>query len=714
MSTAQQQPEFTREARANLDSIFRPRSVVLVGATERQGSVGRALLTNLSSFPGTLHLVHPTRKSVLGHPAAPSLDALEAPVDLAVLATPAASIPKLIAEAGAQRVRSAVVISAGFTESGPPGVALAKQVVEAAARHGIRVLGPNCLGVIAPHAFLNASFAATSARPGKVAFLSQSGALCTAMLDWSQRKNVGFSAFVSVGSMLDIGWADLIRFFGDDPHTESIVLYMESVGRGADFMDAARDVSLRKPIIAIKVGRTLQASRAAASHTGSMTGSDAVLDAAFEQSGVIRVDTIEQLFGIAEVLSKQRLPRGPRLAILTNAGGPAALATDALVRSGGVLAEFTPGTAAALDRFLPAHWSRSNPADILGDADASRYERSIQSVLADPDTDGALVILTPQSMTQCEATAEAVARSAQTSQKPLYTSWMGGSKTEAGRSILDACGIPSFSYPDEAARVWQYLQEYPARRKSALEMNRALLRQRLETSRARDLVEHFLIQGRSTLNEPESKQLLRLAGIPVSETLTAASETEAVATARQIGFPVVIKLLSNTITHKSDVHGVRLNLANVEAVQDAWRDIANSVPSADFGGVSVQSMFVHSGVELICGCVRDSQFGPVLLFGAGGILAELFGDRVLLLPPLSRELVLERIQRTRVFALLRGARHMAPAHIESVADALVSLGDLALAVPEIAEMDINPLVATSSGSIALDGRVILSRDHRTA
>jgi acetyltransferase len=688
-----------------LRCFFQPRSVALVGASEREGSVGRALLENLATFPGALHLVHPRHSRVLGKPAVPSLSALGHAVDLVVIATPAAGVPELVEEAGRCGIGAAVVISAGFRETGAAGAALEARVRTAAQQGGVRILGPNCLGVMAPHGGLNATFAKGCARPGRVAFLSQSGALCTAILDWSAQKNLGFSAFVSVGSMLDVAWGDLIRHFGEDPHTDSLVLYMESVGDADAFLRAAREVTPRKPVVVIKVGRTAAAARAAASHTGAMTGCDAVLDAAFEQCGVVRVDAVEELFDVAEILSKQALPAGPRLAVLTNAGGPAALASDALVQHGGTLAEFAPQTLAALDRLLPAHWSHSNPADMLGDADAARYEACLRTVLEDPHTDGALVILTPQAMTRATDTAGAVARAVRSTPKPVFASWMGGPAVAEGRALLDAACIPNFPYPDEAARAWQFLWEYRRRRHAAEEAVRTAKKTRPPLRGVREQIRGFLQNGPRILSELDSKNVLAAAGIPVWETHAAWSEEESVVLAKRSGFPVVLKLLSDTLTHKSDVGGVRLNLADEEAVRGAWRAIRGAVPEGDFGGVTVQRMCTVRGVELLAGCSIDPQFGPVLLFGAGGVLTEVFADRVLLLPPLSPDMVLERIARTRIFAALQGVRGLPPVPPQALAQLLVTLGDLALAVPEICELDMNPVLADVSGVRVLDARI---------
>ena len=444
------------ENRLPLDAIFAPRTVAVIGATEKQGSVGRAVLWNLISNPfgGTVYPINSNRPNVLGIKAYKDIKSVPDPVDLAVVVTPASTVPGVISECVDAGVTGAIVISAGFKESGPEGARLEQELLKEARRGGMRVIGPNCVGVMRPYSGMNATFAAQIARPGSVGFISQSGALCTAILDWSFRAHVGFSAFVSIGSMLDVGWGDLIDYLGDDPYTKSIVIYMESIGDARSFLSASREVALAKPIIVIKAGRTEAAAKAAASHTGSLTGSDEVLDAAFRRVGVLRVNSISELFDMAEVLSKQPRPKGPRLAILTNAGGPGVLATDALIENKGELAPLSAETMAALDAILPAAWSHSNPIDILGDANPKRYASSLEITAKDPNIDGLLTILTPQAMTDPTATAGDLRQHAKISGKPVLASWMGGEAVEAGQQILNQAGIPSYEYPDTAAHVF--------------------------------------------------------------------------------------------------------------------------------------------------------------------------------------------------------------------------------------------------------------------
>ena len=690
-----------------LHAMFAPRSVAVVGATDRGGSVGRSVFENLLSFPGEVFAVNAKHSTVLGRRAWPSLAAIGSPVDLAVIATPASTVMGIVRDCVACGVKAAVIISAGFKETGAEGARLEHEVLAEARRNGLRIVGPNCLGVMAPHSGLNATFASAMAQPGKVAFLSQSGALCTAILDWSFRQNVGFSAFVSVGSMLDVGWGDLIRHFGDDPHTSSIVMYMESVGDAEGFMEAARLVAGRKPIVVIKVGRTAEAARAAASHTGAMTGSDAVLDAAFERAGVLRVDTIEELFDMAEVLSKQPLPSGPRLAIVTNAGGPGALAADALVRGGATLSVLDQTTVDGLNEHLPSHWSHANPVDVLGDADAQRYAAALSAVAADPNTDGLLTILTPQAMTDPLATAQALADVGVTIAKPVLASWMGGDSVTASRHVLNAAGIPTYDYPDEAAKAFQFMWQRHERLKLLAETNRLACAERNAMTAAVHRIAELQSEGRTLLTEIEAKSVLEAAGIPVVPTRFARSADDAVAYAEAIGFPVVLKLQSATITHKTDVGGVCLNLADADSVRSAWDRIKAAVPPEAFDGVTVQPMVRERGIELIVGMSTDSQFGPVLLFGAGGVWVEMLQDRVLALPPLSSKLALDRIQQTRIYKALKGMRSQTPADLNAIADVLIKLGDLALACPAIVEMDINPLRALPTGAQALDARMVL-------
>jgi len=697
----------------SLESFFHPRSIALIGATERVGSVGRAIWENLRGFGGAVFPVNGKRTEVFGVKAFPNIKALPVVPDLVVIVTPAAAVPQIVEEASAAGVKAMIVISAGFKEVGVEGAELEKRVLEVANRHGVRLIGPNCLGLMNPHAGLNATFASSMARPGRVAFLSQSGALCAAILDWSHDQNVGFSAFVSTGAMTDVGWGDLIRHFGDDPHTESIVMYMESVGNdAAAFLEAAREVAARKPIVVIKVGRTAEASKAAASHTGAMTGSDAVLDAALRQSGVLRVDTIEELFDMAEVLSKQPLPNGRRLAIVTNAGGPGALATDALVLGQGVLAELSAGTLHALNVALPSCWSHHNPVDVLGDADAARFAKALRFVRDDENVDGVLAILTPQAMTHPTEIAREVAVIAKEDGKPLLASWMGAQSVSEGRAILNAAGVPTYDYPDEAAKAFVRMREHRLRLIWLSETQNAYAEDDAGALPVvGEMIDAVLKSGRNLMTELEAKQVLFAAGIPIVETRVAYDEDAAVAAAEALGFPVVLKLLSPTITHKSDCGGVQLNLLNAAAVQQAWRLIRDNVTQlhgiAAFEGVTVQRMVTRKGTELILGASTDAQFGPVLLFGAGGTLVEVFQDRALALPPLNHALARRWMGQTKIAKALHGVRGQAAVDLEALDEVLVKFARLVQHERRIVELDINPLLATPEGVLALDARMVV-------
>jgi len=698
-----------------LTSIFSPKNVAVIGATEKEGSVGRTILWNLISSPfgGAVFPINPKRPSLLGIKAYPSIKDVPDQVDLAVIVTPSTSIPGLVAECVDSGVKGAIVISAGFKETGPDGVELERRMLENARKGGLRIVGPNCLGVMSPVSGLNATFAAGMAHKGNVAFISQSGALCTAVLDWSFKEDVGFSHFVSVGSMLDVDWGDLIYYLGDDPHTESIVIYMETIGDARSFISSAREVASSKPIIVIKPGRTEGAARAAASHTGSLTGSDEVLEAAFRRAGVLRVDRISEIFSMAEVLGRQPRPKGPRLTILTNAGGPGVLATDTLLTTGGELAEVSQETMDKLSEFLPASWSHNNPIDIIGDASPERYAKSLEVAAQDPNSDGLLVILTPQAMTDPTATAESLKSYAKSYDKPILASWSGGKEVAAGEAILNKAGIPTFEYPDDAAQAFTYMWQSQSNLRTLYETPSLTDDDGAgpDREKAKEIIDHARKTGRDLLTEAESKQLLAAYGIPTTPTLIATKAKEAGKMAAELGFPVVVKLHSETVTHKTDVGGVILNLQNAAAVEDAFKAIQKSVTekagAEHFLGVTVQPMIKVEGYELIIGSSIDPQFGPVLLFGTGGQLVEVFKDRSLGLPPLNTTLARRMIERTKIYKALKGVRGRKPVDMDALEKLLVRFSQLVVEQPWIKELDINPLIASPDGLMALDGRVVL-------
>ena len=700
----------------SLQPIFTPKTVAVIGATEKQGSVGRTVIWNLISSPfgGTVFPINPKRENILGIKAYPSIKDLPDQVDLAVIVTPAPTVPRIIEECVEAGVKGAIVISAGFKEVGPEGAELERQILAHARKGKMRVIGPNCLGVMNPLTGLNATFAAAPARPGNVAFISQSGALCTSVLDWSFKEHVGFSAFVSIGSMLDVGWGDLIYHLGDDPHTQSIVIYMETIGDARAFMSAAREVALTKSIIVIKPGRTEGAARAAASHTGSLTGSDEVLEAAFRRCGVLRVNTIGEIFSMAEVLSKQPRPKGPHLTIVTNAGGPGVLAVDALITSGGKLAEISTETMEKLNRILPPQWSHNNPIDILGDASPERYAQALEVAAQDENSDGLLVILTPQAMTDPTATAEALKEYARSYDKPILASWSGGQDIAAGEAILNKAGIPTFIYPDTAAEAFAYMWKYTDNLQALYET--VSLQHDSASGPDREaasaIINRVRGSGRSLLTEAESKELLAAYGIPTVPTHIALNADQAVALAEHIGYPVVLKLHSETVTHKTDVGGVKLNLNGEQAVRSAFEAIQKGVSekhsAADFLGVTVQPMIeLSDAYELIVGSSIDAQFGPVILFGMGGQLVEVFKDRALGLPPLNATLARRMMERTKIFEALKGVRGRPPVNIAALETLLVNFSQLVAEQRWIKELDINPLLASHEGLLALDARVVI-------
>ena len=707
--------DFLRATGSPLDAIFQPRSVAVIGATEKKGSVGRTVLWNLISSPfgGTVLPINPKRDNVLGVRAYPSLAATGTPIDLAVIVTPPPSVPGLMEECAAAGVRGAIIISAGFRETGPEGAALEQRVVQIARQAGIRVIGPNCLGVMNPVHGLNATFASGMAAAGSVGFVSQSGALLTAVLDWSAEEGVGFSNVVSLGSMADVGWGDVIYYLGDDPHTSSILIYMETIGDARGFLSAAREVALTKPIVVIKPGRTAEASRAAASHTGSLTGSDEVLDAAFRRVGVLRVDRISDLFGIADVLAKQPRPAGPNLTIVTNAGGPAVIATDALVGGGGKLTELSASAIERYNEVLPSVWSHNNPVDIIGDAEPARYAQALEIAAADPAADGMLVILTPQAMTDPTETARALTPYARIKGKPVLASWMGGRDVAEGAALLRHAGIPAFDYPDTAARMFNYLWHSSQAVHALYETPTLAVDEDCDCDRAAAvaIIDAVLADGRTILTEDESKDVLAAYGIPITQTVVAATADDAVAAADKIGYPVVVKLYSLTITHKTDVGGVHLNLTDADGVRDAFEQIRVSVTdkrgAEHFNGVTVQPMINYTGYELILGSSTDPQFGPVLLFGSGGQLVEIIKDRALGLPPLNTTLARRMIERTTISKAFAGVRGRRPIDTAALEELLVRFSLLVAEQRRISEIDINPLLASPERLVALDARIVL-------
>ena len=707
--------------RSKLDSIFAPRSVAVVGASEQAGSVGGAVFSNLKAggFQGHLFAVNHKRRFVHGEAAVGSIAELPETPDLVVVCTPAASVPMLIRDCGQRGVGGVIVISAGFRESGPAGCELEEAVQKEAAKfEGLRIVGPNCLGVIVPSLKLNASFAAGMPQPGRVALLSQSGALCTAILDWAIDQQIGFSAFVSAGNMLDVSMADLIDYFAADPKTESLILYVESLTNARDFLSAARAFSRKKPIVAFKAGRFSESAQAAASHTGALAGVDAVYEAAFKRAGIERVFSVDDMFDCAELLARQRPPRGRRLAIVTNAGGPGVMATDALMEQRGQLAKLSAIAMERLNQALPPHWSHNNPVDVLGDATPERYATALEAVLADEGVDAALVILTPQAMTEPTRIAQVIATTANPHRKPLLAAWMGGPLVREGHRVLHASAIPTYKSPEQAVHAFMHLVSYATRCELLQETprdvsiawphDRAQFRQDFLATAHSALPANGI--SSTFLSEDDSKALLAAYGIPVSQPVAATTVDEAVETARRIGFPVVMKIRSPEITHKTDVGGVELDLTNEADVQTAFDRMMSSVrskrPDATIEGVTLQPMITAArGVELLVGAKQDPVFGSVILVGAGGVTAELLQDHALELPPLNERLARRMLESLRCWPLLQGYRGRPGVDVEQLIEILIRFSYLVVDWPELSEIDINPLLVTADRLVALDARM---------
>lgn len=713
--------ELFSENTSPLYPLFSPRTVAVIGATEREQSVGRTIMTNMQAWgeKGVLLPVNPKHDRIFDRSCISSVLDYPHQIDLAVIAVPARKVPEVMESCAQKKIPAVIIISAGFKELGPEGKLLEDKTMAIARAGNVRVLGPNCLGIINPWNDLNASFASGKALPGSIAFISQSGALCSAVLDWGEERKVGFSAFVSIGDMADIHWGDLIEYFGGDPNTHSIIMYVETVGDPSSFLSAAREVSTEKPIAVIKPGRTKEAARAALSHTGALVGSDAVFDAACEWGGVLRIDSLSQLFETAEALAWQPRPPGPRLAIVTNAGGPSVLATDAAIASGALLSELSNETKDRLRSLLPAASGVENPVDILGDADAKRYEVAAEVVMRDSSVDGLLAILTPQDMTDATQSSEAIINVASCFKKPVLTSWMGGEAVEAGRMLLSQGHIPCFGYPDDAAKcfgvMWRQVKLIDDFRRSPRSHSYPSLE---ESQRRKRLASEILRAAKSTGNnivsEKESKRILRLYKVPIIEALYAGTEQEAADLAERVGFPVVVKVDSATVTHKMEVGGVFLNIRSRVDAAKAFQAIRSNVVHAcgelAFGGVTIQKM-IEPGIDVVIGSSTDPQFGPVILFGAGGSFVELLDDCAIGLPPLHAGTARRIIEKTKIYRAFSDFRRFPAIPMAPLEDLLIGLSELVLELPEVMQCDMNPIRVSARGIVCLDARLIIGEDN---
>ncbi len=703
----------------NLNKIFHPQRVAVIGASDTPTSVGYTVLRNLvgSGFPGVVYPVNAKREAVQGIHAYKDVQSLPHAPDLAVICTPGRTVPGLIRELGEVGTRGVVVISAGFREIGEEGRKLEAQILQEQAKFpGMRIVGPNCLGIIVPGLSLNASFAAETPPKGHIGFISQSGALCTSVLDWAIDQGIGFSYFVSVGNMLDVTIADLIDYFGSQTETQSIILYIESITEAREFMSAARAFARSKPIVAYKAGRFAESAAAAASHTGAMAGVDAVYEAAFQRAGIERIFQIEDMFDCAELLARQQPPKGDRLAIVTNAGGPGVMTTDALIARDGHLATLSEESIQKLNEFLPPFWSHNNPVDVLGDAPPERYAKALDVVLNDPEVDAVLVILTPQAMTDSTGTARAVGEIARKHRKPVLAAWMGGHTVAEGMQVLNDFGIPSYTTPEKAVRAFMHLVSYARNLTLLHETPRDIpVSFSFDRQRLRGVFESLLTEGAEILTESVSKAFLEAYGIPVSKPFLARTADQAVEIAKRVGFPVVMKIHSPQITHKTDVGGVKLNLATESAVREAFEQMtqraAERRPDAQIIGCTIQKMVSYpNSFELIIGTKRDPVFGSVILVGMGGVAAEVFQDRALALPPLNETLARRALESLKSWPLLRGYRGRPGVNIDKLIEVLMRFSYLVADYPEIQELDVNPLLVTPEEVIALDARVIVDRN----
>lgn len=700
----------------NLDYLFKPRSVAVIGASNRDGSLGAVLTRNVlqGGLDGPVMPVNPKYPHVQSAVAFADIASLPVAPDLAVIATPAPTVPGLIADLGARGTKAAIVISAGFSGS-PDADRLKQDMLDAARPHLLRVVGPNCLGVMAPPAGLNASFGHLPPLAGNIAFVTQSGAIVTSIVDWATGRGIGFSNIVSLGDMSDVDFGDMLDYLANDDNTDAILLYIEAVTHPRKFMSAARAAARTKPVIVIKSGRFSESAKAAASHTGALAGTDAVYDAAFRRAGMLRVFELEELFDAAETLSKAGLPQGDRLTILTNGGGMGVIATDKLMATGGQLAELPDTVIAALDKVLPPTWSRANPIDIIGDAPGSRYADALKILMAEGDQDALLILNSPTAVASATDAARAVTDTLKdTGDRTVLTSWIGGESTHAARDMFASHNVPTYETPSQAVAAFMHLVTYRRNQEILIETPPAAPTDiRPDLDRAKRLVDAALGAGRDWMTAIDAKQLLAAYGIPVAATVSAETPAAAAAAARDIDAPVALKILSPDITHKTDIGGVILGLDGADAVEAAatamLQRVAEARPDAQIDGFMVEEMIRRPGAyELIAGMSTDDQFGPVILFGQGGTSVEVTKDKALGLPPLNLHLAADMIAQTRIYDLLKGYRGLPPVDLDAVALTLIRISRMIVDFPQIREIDINPLLADAGGVIGLDARVRLS------
>jgi acetyltransferase len=704
-----------------LDKIFNPKSVAVIGASDEKDTVGYALMKNFTElgFSGKVYPVNIRKTEILGLTAYPSVEQIPEPVDLAVIATPAKTVPDILQQCAKTGIKGIIIISAGFKEIGTEGKALENKITQIKNQYNLRIIGPNCLGIIRPSINLNATFMNKVPKPGNIAFISQSGALGSAILDWAIDQNIGFSNFVSIGSMIDVDFGDLIDYFGTDPKTRSILMYIEGLTEARKFLSAARHFARTKPIIVVKAGKYTESAKAAASHTGSLTGEDNIYDAAFKRAGIVRVEEIADLFNAAEVLGTQPLPKGPNLAIITNAGGPGVMATDALIAKNGQLAKLNQKTMEYLDTILPHYWSKGNPIDILGDAKADRYKTVLEACLNDQNVDGILIIYTPQAVAEPIQIAKSLTelcKNREYQNKTILTSFMGYGTVEEANRTFNKNNIPTYATPEQAIKTYMHMYQYKRNLELLYETPEELPVDATPPKRPiMVILRNAATENRELLTEPEAKKLLEYYNFPVIKTCVATTPEEAVALANQIGYPVVLKILSPQITHKTEAGGVILDINTDKKVKEAYHQIIQNAKeydsTAEIQGITVQKMIKKQGYEVILGAKTDPLFGPVILFGMGGIGVELFKDFSLALPPLNRTLVRRMMEETKVYQLLKGYRNVPPANIKLLEETIVQFSQLLIEFPQIKEIDINPLFINAEEAFAFDARIIVNKER---
>lgn len=701
-----------------LSSIFRPQRIALIGVPADPETVGGLTLRNLvgGGFRGVVYPVNPKYEAVLGIPCFPSVKSLPKTPDLAVITTNAAAVPQIVEECGEAGIKGIIIMSAGFKEIGPEGKKLEDQVKSIVSKYDMRVIGPNCLGVIVPGQRLNISFSTGMPKQGSVAFISQSGALCTSVLDWAMSENIGFSYFVSIGNTMDVGFGDLIDFLGQDAHTKSIVLYVESITFAHEFMTAARAFARKKPIIVYKAGRFPESAAVAASHTGALASEDAIYDAVFRRAGVARVNNMGNLFDFTDLIGSKRIPKGANLGIVTNAGGPGVIATDALIFHGGKLCKLTDDSIQKLNKLLPSYWSHNNPVDILGDATPDRLAAATEIVMNDPTVDAVLVIITPQAMSKPTESAKRIIKLSEGYSKPIMAVWLGGKTMEEAMELFNNSGIPAYKTPDQAVRAFMTLVDYSKNLESLFETPKEVpVSFKYDRQALREKFVNEIFPKQKILSLKDSKDLINSYGIKSTKPMTANSVDEAVRLAAEIGYPVVLKVDSADILHKSDVGGVVLDIENEELLRAAYHlmmdRVSKNAPNAKIDGCTVQEMIeIRDSVELILGIKKDAVFGTVIMIGMGGTEAELIKDRRLEFPPLNERLSSRMIESLKIYPLLKGYRGRQPKDINKLIEVMIRLSYLAADYPEIEELDINPIIVTKDDIVALDARVVIDEE----